>query len=60
MAEGERMREEAAAYHTAHIRGRGRWKTMQCMNHAVLVIFVMVLASTWNMVIPVMDYGINM
>ena len=35
-------------------------KTMQCMNYAVLVIFVMVLASTWNMVIPVMDYGINM
>ena len=27
MAEGVRMRQEAAAYHTAHIRGRGRWGT---------------------------------
>ena len=27
MAEGERMREEVAAYHTSHIRGRGRWST---------------------------------
>ncbi len=25
MQEGERMRQEAAAYHTAHVRGRGRW-----------------------------------
>ena len=25
MAEGVRMRQEAAAYHAAHIRGRGRW-----------------------------------
>ena len=25
MAEGVRMRQEAAAYHTAHIRGSGRW-----------------------------------
>ena len=27
MADGERMRQEAAAFHTAHIRGRGRWGT---------------------------------
>jgi hypothetical protein len=25
MAEGVRMRQEAVAYHAAHIRGRGRW-----------------------------------
>ena len=25
MAEWVRMRQEAAAYHAAHIRGRGRW-----------------------------------
>ena len=25
MREGERMRLEAAAYHSAHVRGRGRW-----------------------------------
>ena len=25
MAEGVRMRQEAAAYHAAHIRGRARW-----------------------------------
>ena len=25
MAERVRMRQEAAAYHAAHIRGRGRW-----------------------------------
>ena len=25
MQEGERMRMEAAAYHAAHVRGRGRW-----------------------------------
>ena len=25
MAEGVRMWQEAAAYHAAHIRGRGRW-----------------------------------
>ena len=25
MREGERMRQEAAAYYTAHARGRGRW-----------------------------------
>ena len=25
MAEGVRMRQEAAAHHAAHIRGRGRW-----------------------------------
>ena len=25
MAEGVRMRQEAAAYQAAHIRGRGRW-----------------------------------
>ena len=27
MADGERMRQEAASFHAAHIRGRGRWAT---------------------------------
>ena len=27
MADGERLRQEAAAFHSAHIRGRGRWGT---------------------------------
>ena len=35
-------------------------KFVHCMDHAFLVIFVMVLASRWNMVIPLMDCGFNM
>ena len=30
IVEGVRMWEEAAAYHAAHIRGRGRWGIASC------------------------------
>ena len=33
MAEGVRMRQEAAAYHAAHIRGRGRWGSARGPGH---------------------------
>ena len=33
MTERVRMRQEAAAYHTAHIRGRGLWGTRRGPGH---------------------------